>query len=144
MRKERLLPSLPWGEGLRAVIGGGNFLVRGVGDVVVVCVGHNGSCKGRSDGGGVFRVEEWGGQRMKRKKTKRWGEWEWRWKETREWRRWLVERQWKRGEQRRERCWLCGREGGKEGGGGVGKGREGCCCHHVLPSGELVTQFWIN
>ena len=38
---------------------------------------------------------------------------------------------------------VVGREG-KRGGGGVGKGREGCCCHHVLPSGELVTQFWIN
>ena len=37
---------------------------------------------------------------------------------------------------------VVGREGKR--GGGVGKGREGCCCHHVLPSGELVTQFWIN
>jgi len=59
MWKEPLLPSLPWGESLSAEIGGGNFIVRGVGDVVVVGLGHSGGCKGRSEGGGVNRVEEW-------------------------------------------------------------------------------------
>ena len=90
---------------------GGNLLGRGVGEEVVVCLGHNGGCNGRSDGGGVFRGEERWTKRMKRKKTKGRGEGERRWKETREMRRWLVEWQWKRGERRRERCWLFGAKG---------------------------------
>ena len=40
------------------MIGGGTLLGRGVGDIVVVGLGHNGGCKGRSNGGGVFREEE--------------------------------------------------------------------------------------
>ena len=40
------------------MIGRGTLLGRGVGDIVVVGLGHNGGCKGRFDGGGVFREEE--------------------------------------------------------------------------------------
>ena len=37
------------------MIGRGTLLGRGVGDIVVVGLGHNGGCKDRSKGGGVFR-----------------------------------------------------------------------------------------
>ena len=40
------------------MIGEGTLLGRGVGDIVVVGLGHNGGCKGKSEGGGVFRDEE--------------------------------------------------------------------------------------
>ena len=37
-------------EKLRAVVGRGNLLERGVGDIVVVGLGNNGGCKGMSNG----------------------------------------------------------------------------------------------
>ena len=52
------------------------MLVKGVGEIVEVGLGHNGGGKGRSEDGGVFRDEERGGRGMKRKKTKRGWEWE--------------------------------------------------------------------
>ena len=45
------------------MLGGGNLLGRGVGDTVVVGLGHNSGCKGMSDGGGVFREEECDGKK---------------------------------------------------------------------------------
>ena len=48
----------------------------GEGEIVVVGLGHNGGCKGRFEGGGVFKDEERGGRGMKRKTTKRGWEWE--------------------------------------------------------------------
>ena len=61
MRKGPLLPPLPEGEGLRAEKEGGTILGRGVGELVVVGLGHNGGLKGRSKGDGMFRDEERGG-----------------------------------------------------------------------------------
>ena len=58
MQKEPLLPLLPRGEGLRSVIGRGTLIGRGVVKIVVVGLGHDSGCKGRSDGSGVFREEE--------------------------------------------------------------------------------------
>ena len=53
------------------MLGVGKLLGRGEGDIVVDSLGHNGGCKGKSEGGGGCREEECGGQRVKRKKTKR-------------------------------------------------------------------------
>ena len=61
MRKGPLLPPLPRGEGLRVEKEGGTILGRGVGELVVVGLGHNGGLKGRSKGDGMFRDEERGG-----------------------------------------------------------------------------------
>ena len=44
------------------MLGGGNLIGRGVGDIVEVGVGHIGGCKGRLVVGGVFREEVSGGQ----------------------------------------------------------------------------------
>jgi len=65
MRKEPKLPSLPWGDSLRAEIGRGKVLGWGVGDKVVVGLGSTGGCKGQSDAGGVIREgeRERGGQK---------------------------------------------------------------------------------
>jgi len=53
---------------------GGTKLGRGVGEIVVVGLGHNGGCKDRSECGGVFRDEERGGQEgWKGKKPKEYG-----------------------------------------------------------------------
>ena len=46
-----------------AMLGGGELLGRGEGDTIVVGLGHNGGCKGKLEGGGVFREEECGGQK---------------------------------------------------------------------------------
>ena len=45
------------------MLGVGELLGRGEGDTVVVSLGHDGGCKGKSEGGGVCREEECGGQK---------------------------------------------------------------------------------
>ena len=41
--------------------GGGTLLGRGVGEIVVVGLGHNGGLKGKSEGDRMFKDEERGG-----------------------------------------------------------------------------------
>ena len=76
MRKMTITAPSAQRRSLRALNWGGTLLVKGVGEIVVVGLGHNGGGKGRSEDGGVFRDEERGGRGMKRKKTKRGWEWE--------------------------------------------------------------------
>ena len=45
------------------MLGGSELLGQGEGDTVVVGLDHNDGCKGKSEGGGVFREEECGGQK---------------------------------------------------------------------------------
>ena len=51
------MPHLPSRKGLEVVLGRGNLIGRGVGDIVVVGLGNNNDCKGRLDGGGVVGEE---------------------------------------------------------------------------------------